>query len=82
MSDRAYVYAYLPGSAVSSLVGQVIVLATGNDGFCRFKYAPEWLNHRNTFALDPELLPLAKHEFESQPGWEVFSVLRDAGPDY
>ncbi len=82
MSDRAYIYAYLPGSAVSSLVGQVIVLATGDDGFCRFKYASEWLNDRHTFPLDPELLPLDEHEFESQPGWEVFSVLRDAGPDY
>jgi len=82
MSDRAYLYAYLPGEAAPSLVGQVIVLATGNDGFCRFKYAREWLDHRRAFPLDPELLPLEEHEFESQPGWEVFSVLRDAGPDY
>ena len=82
MSDRAYVYAYLPDETAPNLVGQVIVLAAGNDGFCRFKYAREWLDHRRAFPLDPELLPLEEHEFESQPGWEVFSVLRDAGPDY
>ncbi len=82
MSDRAYVYAYLPGRTIPSLVGQVIVLAVGNDASCRFKYAREWLDQEQAFALDPELLPLQEGEFQSQPGWEVFGVLRDAGPDY
>ncbi|MGH8130427.1 MAG: type II toxin-antitoxin system HipA family toxin [Steroidobacteraceae bacterium] len=82
MSDRAYVFAYRPGQAQPTLAGQVIVLATGNDGFCRFKYAREWLDEPRAFALDPEILPLADTEFESQPGWEVFGALRDAGPDY
>lgn len=82
MSDRAYVYVHVPGHAKPKLVGQVIVLATGNEGFCRFKYAREWLDESRAFALDPELLPLGDREFESQPGWEVFGVLRDAGPDY
>ncbi|MGQ0429048.1 MAG: type II toxin-antitoxin system HipA family toxin [Gammaproteobacteria bacterium] len=75
-------YGFLPGEARPTLTGQVIVIATGNDGFCRFKYAREWLAAPRAFALDPELLPLADTEFESQPGWEVFSALRDAGPDY
>lgn len=82
MSDRAYVFGYLPGSAATELVGQVIVLETGNAGFCRFKYAPSWLERANAFAVDPDLLPLDEREFESQPGWEIFSAFRDAGPDY
>ena len=82
MSDRAYVFGYLPGSAAPELLGQVIVFETGNAGFCRFKYASSWLAHANAFAVDPDLLPLDEREFESQPGWEVFSALRDAGPDF
>ncbi len=82
MSDRAYAFGYLPGSTAPELVGQVIVLETGNNGFCRFKYAQSWLAHKCAFPLDPALLPLDDREFESQPGWEVFSALRDAGPDY
>lgn len=82
MSDRAYVHAYLPGQARPTLAGQIIVMATGNDGFCRFKYAREWLDEPRAFAFDPENLVLADTEFESQPGWEVFSALRDAAPDY
>lgn len=82
MSNRAYVFGYLPGAATPELVGQVIVIETGNAGFCRFKYAPSWLAQPHAFALDPEVLPLEEREFESQPGWEVFSALRDAGPDY
>jgi serine/threonine-protein kinase HipA len=82
MSDRAYVHAYVPGAAQPALVGQVIVMATGNDGFCRFKYAREWLDAPQAFALDPEVLPLEDRAFESPPGWEVFGALRDAGPDY
>jgi len=82
MSDRAYVFGYLPGTAAPELVGQVIILETGNAGFCRFKYAPSWLARSNAFAVDPDLLPLEERELESQPGWEVFSALRDAGPDY
>jgi serine/threonine-protein kinase HipA len=82
MSDRAYVYACPPGEERPTLAGQVIVVATGNDGFCRFKYAREWLDKPRAFALDPDVLALADTEFESQPGWEVFGALRDAGPDY
>jgi len=82
MSDRAFVFGYLPSATRPELVGQVIVLETGNAGFCRFKYAPSWLADPKAFPLDPELLPLDTHEFESQPGWEVFSALRDAGPDH
>ncbi len=82
MSDRAFVFGHPPGATLPALVGQVIVLETGNTGFCRFKYAPSWLEHPRAFALDPDLLPLDAREFESPPGWEVFSVLRDAGPDY
>jgi serine/threonine-protein kinase HipA len=82
MSDRAYVYACLPGQARPTLAGQIIVMATGNDGFCRFKYAREWLDEPRAFAFDPEILALTDTEFESQPGWEVFGALRDAGPDY
>jgi serine/threonine-protein kinase HipA len=82
MSDRAYVHAYVPGAAGPALVGQVIVMATGNDGFCRFKYAREWLDAPRAFSLDPEILPLEDRAFESPPGWEVFGALRDAGPDY
>jgi serine/threonine-protein kinase HipA len=82
MSDRAYVHAYVPGAAKPALAGQVIVMATGNDGFCRFKYAREWLDAAHAYPLDPEILPLEDRAFESQPGWEVFGAMRDAGPDY
>ena len=82
MSDRAYVFGYLPGAAAPDLLGQVIVFETGNSGFCRFKYAPSWLAQSKAFAVDPDLLPLDEREFESQPGWEVFSALRDAAPDF
>ena len=94
MSDRAYVFGYLPGATVPELLGQVIVFetgkmgkladgaVTGNSGFCRFKYAPSWLAQAKAFAVDPDLLPLDEREFESQPGWEVFSALRDAAPDF
>ncbi len=82
MSDRAFIHAHVPGAATPALVGQVIVIATGNDGFCRFKYAPEWLEAEHAFALDPEALPLQKPVFDSPPRWEVFGAMRDAGPDY
>jgi serine/threonine-protein kinase HipA len=82
MSDRAYVFACLPGEERPTLAAQVIVLATGNEGFCRFKYAREWINAPHAFAFDPDLLPLADIEYESHPGWEVFGALRDAGPDF
>jgi serine/threonine-protein kinase HipA len=82
MSDRAFIHAHVPGAATPALVGQVIVAATGNDGFCRFKYAPEWLDAEHAFALDPEALPLQAPVFDSPPGWEVFGAMRDAGPDY
>ena len=55
MSDRAYVFGYLPGTTAPELVGQVIVLETGNAGFCRFKYARSWLARPNAFAVDPDL---------------------------
>jgi serine/threonine-protein kinase HipA len=82
MSDRAYVFGHLPGATAQALLGQVIVEETGDAGFCRFKYAASWLKHPRAFALDPDLLPLDAREFASQPGWEVFGALRDAGPDY
>jgi serine/threonine-protein kinase HipA len=82
MSDRAFIHAHVPGAATPALVGQVIVIATGNDGFCRFKYAQEWLDAKRAFALDPEALPLLDAVFDSPPGWEVFGAMRDAGPDY
>ncbi len=82
MSDRAYIFAYVPGVETPALAGQVIVMATGNDGFCRFKYAREWLDSQFAFPLDPEVLPLDEGTFESQPGWEVFGAMRDAGPDF
>lgn len=82
MSDRAYVFGYPPGALAPELLGQVIVLETGNTGYCRFKYAASWLARPDAFALDPDLLPLAEPPFESPPGWEIFNALRDAGPDH
>lgn len=82
MSDRAYVHVWPPDSTRPLLAAQVIVMATGNGGFCRFKYAAEYLDHPDAFALDPVALPLEARVFESEPDFELFSALRDAGPDY
>lgn len=82
MSDRAFVFVYPPGVSQPLLAGQVIVMAKGNGGYCRFKYSPAYLAAPASFALDPVLLPLETREFESERDFELFNVFRDAAPDY
>ena len=82
MSDRAFVFVWLPEATEPVLAGQVIVVATGNGGWCRFKYASDYLGRPGAFALDPDRLPLEEGVFESEPDFELFNALRDASPDY
>src|SRR4051794_16244844 len=43
-----------------------------------FEYAPEWLNRRDPFAIDPTLLPLRAGAFH---GAALFGAIQDCGPD-
>lgn len=82
MTSEAYVFIYLLGQATPVVAGRIRVHATGNDGFCEFNYGRSYLDNPNAIPLDPQLLPLEARVFRSEPGFEVFNVFRDAGPDH
>ncbi len=82
MSDRARVYVYLPTGGPPVLAGQIIVQREGPSAWCRFKYAADYLDRDDAFALDPDLLPLGPEEKASVTDFEVFNVFRDSGPDH
>ena len=79
MSEKLFVHADL-GRGTCVLAGQLIV----DEHRGRFKYAPKYLAHPRSFALDPINLPLNDQvhvtpRSREAPG--VFGVLLDAGPD-
>ncbi len=46
-----------------------------------FRYAPEWLNHAQAFAIDPESLPLREGDFPASHLAPPLAVFDDALPD-
>ena len=46
-----------------------------------FRYTSEWIGHSKGFALDPNVLPLARTEYESHRPQGIFAVFEDALPD-
>ena len=79
MLEKLFIHADL-GDGTILLAGQLIV----DDKTGRFKYAKAYINHPQSFALDPINLPLnadihVKHRTRDTPA--MFGVLIDAGPD-
>ncbi len=79
MSEKMFVHVDL-GDGQKLLAGQLLV----DDTRGRFKYARGYLEHPQSFALDPVNLPLTEEVHENPrtretPG--VFGVMIDAGPD-
>ena len=46
-----------------------------------FRYTPEWINHADGFALDPNALPLTNAEYVCDLPQGIFSVFEDSLPD-
>jgi serine/threonine-protein kinase HipA len=46
-----------------------------------FRYGKKYLKRSNAISLDPVQLPLLSKEFVTEPGFDIFNGLRDAGPD-
>jgi serine/threonine-protein kinase HipA len=79
MSEKLFIHIDL-GRGQYVLAGQLIV----DEHRGRFKYAPKYLDHPRSFALDPINLPLTDEvhvttRSREAPG--VFGVFMDAGPD-
>ena len=79
MTEKLFVHVDL-GDGQKLLAGQLLV----DEKRGRFKYARAYLEHDQSFALDPINLPLTADVHENPrtretPG--VFGVMIDAGPD-
>jgi serine/threonine-protein kinase HipA len=75
MASKIYVFA--PTTAGHILAGR----ALWDNKVGTFEYAQTFLDHPQSYALDPRNLPLAQRVFSTQSNDGVFGVLADAGPD-
>lgn len=79
MIYRIEVWISLPSERV--LAGEMVCeIGAGGKGRGAFRYASDYLNRRDAFALDPFSLPLRDGDFTvNHPG--IFSVFEDSLPD-
>lgn len=76
MYNRAYVFSLLKNGK-RALVGEIQTSSLKGT----FQYGSDWLNHPDSYSLDPINLPLTSKVYHVQNLRNTFGVFSDAGPD-
>ena len=78
MDREALVYVDLEGTP--HLVGRLRARLRKDKESATFEYAPQWLQHRARFSLEPALT-LGAGSFHTPAGFAMFGAIGDSAPD-
>ncbi len=78
---EAFVFIHLPGDLYPIPAGKVTIMGQDRGAPAEFFYGKRYLEWSKAVPLDPLHMPLSDRKFYTEPGFDMFGVLRDAVPD-
>ena len=73
------IYIYLNNQFVPA--GRLVFDQQSRNAHALFRYGERYLQRDDAISIDPMQLPLLPKQFSTEPGFDIFNGIRDAGPD-